>query len=262
MTELGELGLSSYEEQVYRTLLVTGATTAGALSDASDVPRGRIYDALNGLEARGLVRSKSTEPARYLPVEPETAIETLLAERTAELRAEWERYCAVASDLRSTLLPSTPADANLWLGGLGSESMRTAMRRHIHTATTSVYATIGPPYEAADWERLRTEFDAFFDGAAADLDVKFLLSDDLLDVLPEEFPTLVGEQNADVRARVRPRIPVSFDVIDRATATIDVPHPCASGDRLGVVGVTDATVVGELLEQFETLWADADPLLE
>lgn len=42
MTELGELGLSSYEEKAYRTLLVTGAVTAAELSDTSGVPKGRM----------------------------------------------------------------------------------------------------------------------------------------------------------------------------------------------------------------------------
>lgn len=55
MTELAELGLSSYEEKVYRTLLVTDVVTATELSDISGVPKGRIYDVLNSLTARKLI---------------------------------------------------------------------------------------------------------------------------------------------------------------------------------------------------------------
>ncbi|ELZ98115.1 hypothetical protein C440_02668 [Haloferax mucosum ATCC BAA-1512] len=262
MTELGELGLSSYEEKVYRSLLVTGTATAAELSTASDVPRGRIYDVLNGLEARGLVQTQSTDPARYDAVEPEVAVERLLAERTAELRQELERYRDVAETVRSNLLPTTPADSNLWLGRLGSDEMSTALQQHVRTATESVHATVGPPYESASWDVLQREFDAFFHGAASDLSVSLVFSERVLDVLPESLPELLDSKQASVEVRVCPEIPVSFDVIDQSVTTIDIPHPQSPADRLGVVGVTDVDVIAEFERQFQTLWADATPLIE
>ncbi|UVE51333.1 TrmB family transcriptional regulator [Haloferax larsenii] len=262
MTELGELGLSSYEEKVYRTLLVTGAATATALSDASEVPKGRIYDVLNGLEARRLVRTHSTQPTRYAPVDPPTAVERLLAERAAELSEEWSRYLDVADTVRSNLLPTPPADGNLWLGSLGSDEMQTAMQQHVRTATTTLHAAVGPPYEQASWETLRTEFDAFFDGAHSDLDVSLLLSDRVLDVLPEEFPNLIGAQSPTVKLRAHPEIPVSFDVVDRSVASVDIPHPQSAADRFGIVAVQEQAIVDEFERQFQQLWTAATPLTE
>ncbi|WP_161782639.1 TrmB family transcriptional regulator, partial [Halococcus sediminicola] len=75
MTVLGELGLSSYEEKVYRTLLVTGSVTAAELSDTSGVPKGRIYDVVNGLEARNLIWRQSSDPNRYAAVQPESVVD-------------------------------------------------------------------------------------------------------------------------------------------------------------------------------------------
>ncbi len=40
MTELEELGLSSYEESAYRALLASGAATARTVSETSGVPTG------------------------------------------------------------------------------------------------------------------------------------------------------------------------------------------------------------------------------
>ncbi len=88
MSELGMLGLSSYEEKVYRSLLVTGAATATELSEISAVPKGRIYDVLNGLEARRLIRMRSSDPNQYVAVQPETVVDRLLAERAYELKQE------------------------------------------------------------------------------------------------------------------------------------------------------------------------------
>jgi len=70
MESLRDLGLSSYEDRAYRGLLGLGGTAADVTAE-SDVPKGRIYDALGGLESRGLVRVQSDrEPKRYAPVEP------------------------------------------------------------------------------------------------------------------------------------------------------------------------------------------------
>lgn len=260
MTELGELGLSSYEEQVYRTLLVTGATTAADLSVASDVPRGRIYDVLNGLESRGLVGTQATEPTRYRAVDPELAVERLFAERTRELADEWERYRGVAGAVRSNLLPEAPADASVWLGSLGSEEMRTAMQEHTRTATESVRATVGPPYAAATWETIRTEVGAFLDATTETVSVSLVLADGVLDRLPDDFGTLVDDAPGTFDIRTSPSVPVSFDVVDGDLATVDVPHPCDAGDRLAVVGVTDPDVVGAFERSFDALWTGATPL--
>ncbi len=82
MATLRDLGLSEYEARVYRALLSAGPATAKELSRRSDVPMGRIYDVLNGLEATSLIRSQqSSRPKKYAPVEPETALPRLLEEK-------------------------------------------------------------------------------------------------------------------------------------------------------------------------------------
>lgn len=262
MTALGELGLSSYEEKVYRTLLVTGATTASDLSMASDVPRGRIYDVLNGLESRQLVRSQATEPTRYLAVDPDAAVDRLLEERVSELDRERDRYREVAETARSDLLPEPPVDGSVWLGSLGSDAMSDALRQHTHTAEESIHALVGPPYEHASWETVRAEFESFFDGARAEVDVSLIVTDRVLDVVPDSFPELLADQQASVDVRALQEIPLSFDVVDRASATIDVLHPGSPADRLGVVGVNAAGVVEALEAQFQASWEDAVPVLE
>ncbi|WP_327050898.1 TrmB family transcriptional regulator [Halomicrococcus gelatinilyticus] len=261
MTDLGELGLSSYEEKVYRTLLVTGAATATEVSEASGVPKGRIYDVLNNLKARQLVRTQSTEPTRYAAEPPEIVVDRLLAERTAELQQEWARYREVANSVRSNLLPTLPADGSVWLGALGSEEMQTALEEHMQTATNSVRAAVGPPYESASWQALKQEVDAFFDGAQPGLTVSLLVSQQVIETAPDALFDVAEEHAAEVRIRVLPEIPVSFDVIDQTVTTIDIPHPQMTADRIGVVAVNDSDIVGEFERQFQELWAEAVPLL-
>ncbi|WP_323676908.1 helix-turn-helix domain-containing protein [Halorubellus sp. PRR65] len=262
MTDLGELGLSSYEEEVYRTLLVTGAVTATDLANASGVPRGRIYDVLNGLESRQLVRTQPTDPARYVAVQPETAVDRLLAERALELRDEWTRYREVAADVRSNLLPTSPADGSVWLGSLGSTEMQTALQEHVQTATSTVHAVVGPPYESASWDTLEREVDAFFDGTTPDVSVSLLVSERVLETIPDAFFDNVQTHSATVHVRALADVPLSFDVIDQHVTTVDVPHPRRRGDRLGIVAVTDTDVVDEFERHFQALWNDAIPVTD
>lgn len=257
MSALGELGLSSYEETVYRTLLVTGAVTGADLSEASGVPRGRIYDVLNSLEARQLVRTQATDPTQYVPVQPDTAVERLLAERTAELQQKLNRYYEVADAVRSNLLPTAPADGSIWLGRLGSEEMQTALQEHIQTATISVHAAVGPPYEAAPWNTLKREVEAFFDGAQPDLSVSLLVTEQILETAPDTVFDITESHDSEVQIRALTDIPVSFDVIDQTVVTIDIPHPQSRADRIGVVAVNDSDVVSEFERQFQELWSEA-----
>lgn len=260
MTELGELGLSSYEETVYRTLLVTGAVSASDCTDASGVPRGRIYDVLNGLEARGLVRTQPTDPTQYVAVEPETAVDRLLTERTRELAAEYDRYRSIATSVRSDLMPEPPVDSDFWPGTLGSDEMQTAMRQHVRTARDCIQATVGPPYENASWEVLRTELEAFRDGVSDDVRINLLCSEAVLDLLPVSLPDLLTDWAADVSIRTAPTVRLSFDIIDSAAVTFDVLHPISPADRFGVVGITDPEVTSAFEARFERLWDDADLL--
>ncbi|WP_324758832.1 TrmB family transcriptional regulator [Haloarcula sp. GH36] len=262
MTDLGELGLSSYEEQVYRTLLVTGTGTAAAISEASDVPRGRIYDVLNSLESRQLVRTRPTEPTEYLAVAPDDAVEQLLAERAAELRTEWLRYRDVAETVRSNLLPTVPADADVWLGRLGGDEMQTALGEHGRTATSSVQAVVGPPYESAPWETLHREVAAFLDGVGSDVVVSLVVSETVLETLPAAFFDTVDAQPTEIDIRAVPELPVSFDVVDQTVTTIDLPHPQDGADRIGVLAIQDSDIVEEFDRQFQALWTDAVPVGE
>lgn len=74
---LKALGFNSYQRKLWAALLSNGPSTAGELSDISDVPRSRTYDVLESLSDMGIVRIQTGKPMRYVPVEPEHAFERL-----------------------------------------------------------------------------------------------------------------------------------------------------------------------------------------
>ena len=54
-----------------------GVSTAGELSNISDVPRSRTYDVLESLEKKGFALVKLGKPVKYIGVKPKMILEKL-----------------------------------------------------------------------------------------------------------------------------------------------------------------------------------------
>jgi len=75
LSKLKDFGLNSYESKLWVALLSRGVSTAGELSDISNVPRSRAYDVLESLEKKGFIVVKVGKPIKYLAVHPTEVIE-------------------------------------------------------------------------------------------------------------------------------------------------------------------------------------------
>jgi sugar-specific transcriptional regulator TrmB len=60
---------------VWTALLSRGVSTAGELSNISDVPRSRTYDILETLEKKGFIVMKLGKPIKFVALKPEEVIE-------------------------------------------------------------------------------------------------------------------------------------------------------------------------------------------
>jgi len=86
---LQELGLKEYEAKSFVALTRLPHATAKEISDISEVPRTRVYDAVRVLESKGLVEIQHANPQQFRAVGIEEAAETLRTEfesRTNTLR--------------------------------------------------------------------------------------------------------------------------------------------------------------------------------
>jgi len=73
--KLKVFGLNSYEAKIWVALLSRGVSSAGELSDISNVPRSRSYDVLESLEKKGFIIMKIGKPIKYLAVSPNEVLE-------------------------------------------------------------------------------------------------------------------------------------------------------------------------------------------
>jgi sugar-specific transcriptional regulator TrmB len=74
---LQQLGLKEYEARCFVGLAQLDRGTAKRLSEMTEVPRTRVYDAIRVLEAQGLVEIQHSSPQRFRAVSLDEATETL-----------------------------------------------------------------------------------------------------------------------------------------------------------------------------------------
>lgn len=74
---LQDLGLKEYEARCFVGLTRLDTGTAKKLSEITEVPRTRVYDAVRVLEAQGLVEVQHSSPQEFRAVTLEEATETL-----------------------------------------------------------------------------------------------------------------------------------------------------------------------------------------
>lgn len=86
---LQELGLKEYEAKCFVALARRDHGTARDISETSEVPRTRVYDAVRVLESKGLVETQHSNPQVFRAVSIDEAVNTLQSEyvdRTKTLR--------------------------------------------------------------------------------------------------------------------------------------------------------------------------------
>ena len=98
--KLKELGFNSYEAKVYIALLKKYPATGYELSQLSDIPQSRAYDALKSLESEGIVFSSNDKPQKYTPISPK------------ELTQRFKRRMSSTIDYLEKKLPSVKESYN------------------------------------------------------------------------------------------------------------------------------------------------------
>lgn len=98
LNKLKDFGLNSYESKLWIALLSRGVSTAGELSDISNVPRSRAYDVLESLEKKGFIVVKVGKPIKYLAVHPAEVIERV----KKKVSEEADQKSKILTDLKES----------------------------------------------------------------------------------------------------------------------------------------------------------------
>ena len=90
--------LNLYEAKVWTALLSRGVSTAGELSNISDVPRSRTYDILESLEKKGFVVMRLGKPIKFVALKPEEVVERVKRNLFVEAQNKTKRLEQLKTD--------------------------------------------------------------------------------------------------------------------------------------------------------------------
>ena len=90
--------LNLYEVRVWTALLSRGVSTAGELSNISDVPRSRTYDILESLEKKGFIIMKIGKPIKFVALQPEEVVERVKKNLVVSAQEKSKRLDQLKSD--------------------------------------------------------------------------------------------------------------------------------------------------------------------
>lgn len=259
---LCDLGLSSYEERAYRGLLSLGSATATEVSEASGVPMGRIYDALNGLESHGAVRTQDgSHPTVYVAVEPEVVVDRLLEVRTRELREQLDRYQSRRGELVANLREIEVPDDEFWTAAMGASDSVELLLERVDTAESSVTIVADTVTSQFDLDELGPlVLETLYGAYRREVDISLLLSEGVLEAVREELGGGLDRQPFDwslFELRASDDVHGNFVLIDDAEICITIPNPLAPDDVFGMVNFRDAHFAARADAAFGRAWENA-----
>lgn len=264
MASLCDLGLSSYEERVYTALLELRNGTAEEIADQSDVPMGRIYDVLNSLESRNVVRRKpNSRPREYSSVDPELVVSRLLEKRKQELEVKQAQFESTATDLLAQIGQKAPIDGRFWIAnedewslfdGLANRANRVT-DEWIMTWTASAGGLFGLEQTS---DKIWPCFD---DVLEKEIHFKILMTTQLINMLPDDFVDEISDSVGDhpnFEVRVTEGVFNSLDIIDQTSLTVYVADPFDPQSILGITQIDDPEFTKLVKSSFMDHWNKAD----
>jgi sugar-specific transcriptional regulator TrmB len=246
-------------------LLDQGPATAKELSSSSDVPMGRIYDVLNGLEGNGLVRSQAaSRPKKYVAVEPDTALDRLVEARKRELDQQAERYESVATELVDDLDAATPVEGQFWTAAVGPEKTVDLLLERLSAADERIHHVAGMPSAQIDIGAVgQRVLGAFESALERGVSVSVLIDPALVETVPNdlraEYASRLGEHE-NYASRTSTAIDGTFTLVDDEEVCIEVPNPLDPGEAFAMIDFKDATFATDVRAVFDEQWVDSTPL--
>jgi sugar-specific transcriptional regulator TrmB len=102
---LRDAGLSPYQADAYVALLGRGRLSAQELASVSEVPGPRIYDVLDGLEAKGFVVTYERDQLYAEAVDPASGVQSIehridrFRDALTEIETRWQQPDSAAADI-------------------------------------------------------------------------------------------------------------------------------------------------------------------
>jgi predicted DNA-binding transcriptional regulator len=243
------LGGSDLEDTVYSELIATASATLAELARTLHLQEGAVTSALTALEGRGLVTRTITQPPRFVAAPPDTAVESMLLRRQAELaeaRAELELLVRVYRSGRRTRNTDELVEIVT-----GAEPLAQRLGHLLHGARREFAGFVKPPFVAVDIDHAEPLVDP-------DVSYRTIYDKEVLN-----HPGFVAKVRATAGAqeenRLHPSLPMKLAIADRETALLPLGRENSDTAPAAVI-VHSSGLLDALVALFEHYWDASMPL--
>lgn len=252
-----EMGLTEYEARTYHALLCCSHATASELIPLASVPRGSIYDVLNGLVQKGFCSVIPSKVKKYVAVPPTVAVEGLIEERRRHEARERERWLECAGHLEGLLSATNGAPGKLdYFHVLTSrpgivrraEAMENGAREELRSFCKRPYVDTRmgrrPSVAAAIGRGVRDR--SLFEFERED---------------PVAFHAMIQVYaDAGVEVRITESLPLKLLIQDDEAVMISLGDLDSTRSSLTSLTAEHSELTAAMVELFETRWEAGDPL--
>jgi DNA-binding CsgD family transcriptional regulator len=249
---LEALGISPFEEQVYRAVLRRAEVSSAELATVFDATARMLGRTLSRLESLGLIRS--TGRGRYRPASPEATIERLIFQHRAGLAQARAAVAELVDDFRLGNLQAHPSGLIETVVGAAAISLRLSELERL--TTTSIMTFDRPPYtqQFGEFDEVGVErpllesgveIRAIYDTAALELPGRLAVITELV---------RLGEQ-----ARALPTVPVKLRVYDDQVGVIMLVAGTVETEAAAIIH--RSSLLDALIALFEAHWSLASPIV-
>jgi predicted transcriptional regulator len=260
LLDLCALGLTQYEAKVYLALMQRKFFTAAEVARVSTVPRQRIYDVLTSLFERGLVRIRQGGSMQYTAIDPQSAMERLIAERRAAL----ESLETTTTQLLAALAPTwsdgqSQADPMNFIEVLRDPHMLAERLADLYRGARHRLLLLvrEPQLTAAPIEQLRATERVCASGG----EVRCVYEQAVLDGAGEDLiKALDVRRTAGEHARVLPTVPMGLCIVDDNRLLLSMRDPVAGSTSTTHVFVEHPELASLMAFSFDAVWSRGDVL--
>ncbi|MEU4231616.1 helix-turn-helix domain-containing protein [Nonomuraea sp. NPDC026600] len=255
---LGAVGITDFDERVYRLLLRMPGRRTGDLAAGLGVGPARVRPALARLVEGGLLRR--TGPGRYEAVPPEAAIKWLVDRRRLETEARLAEVRTVVSDFEQLYHSGRMAAAPNGVVEIlaGQEAVKRVMTELQRTVSVEVLGFDRPPYLGRpddSQDTNQSELDGTRNLLARGVDIRVVYCPESLD-RPGRLETLVRLAEEGERSRFVAHLPFKLRIVDRKAGLF----PLVDGVYDNIALLHPSRLLDALVELFDFYWERGRPL--
>lgn len=260
LKNLTELGFTDYESKVYMALINRDLQSANEITKSTGVPRGRIYDILNGLLEKGFCIMVPGTIKKFKAIDPSISFEKLFTELKEKENKLKKTIDEVREQYNSIDISASPVDC---IDVYTSRQVMVRKNFEIAQTTKKINRSFNkkPYLTTRNAEELTDKCSPVFESLKRGVIYQAIYEIELENI--DNFLHCCYQfHNAGEIIRVIDRLPFKLIIKDDTTVMFTLRHKSMSENNMTAMVIEHSDITFALIDLFNYYWQQAIPFSE